>query len=131
MEAKHFNDTAVVFTPQQRCDVLPLSPELYDVLDQRYGDFRGHALVALHAFTKDWPSWEIHPKGDEIVCLISGEIVFELKTDEGIQSLSLSSPGAYLVVPANTWHTARVAKDASCLFFTPGEGTSHADAPIG
>jgi len=34
------------------------------------GDFCGEYLVSTHDFTGDWSTWEIHPKGDEVVCLL-------------------------------------------------------------
>lgn len=123
MKAQHFSETVAVCRPDQHCDLVPLTPDLYQILDDRYEQFRGHSLVALHNFSKDWPTWEIHPNGDELVCLMSGEAEFLLKTATGIESVVLSSPGSYVLVPKNTWHTARVAQAASCLFITPGEGT--------
>lgn len=38
----------------------------------QFGDFREEYLVACHAFEVDWDVWTMHPKGDEIVCLLSG-----------------------------------------------------------
>ena len=86
-------------------------------------------MIALHAFSGDWPTWEVHPMGDEVVCLMSGKIEFLLKTDNGIECVALSEPGSYVLVPKNTWHTARVEQAASCLFITPGEGTRNEESP--
>ena len=129
MQSKQLSDTAVVFTPKQRCDVWPVSPELYAQIDQHYSGFGQHVLVSMHSFTQDWSTWEIHPHGDELVCLVQGAAEFVLKTEQGEDCVALSKPGSYVVVPANTWHTAKVDESATCLFFTPGEGTENSDSP--
>jgi len=131
MTSRHFSESAVVFKPDMACDVVPLTPKLYQHLDERYDQFHRHALIALHNFTADWSTWEIHPHGDEMVFLVSGEIEFLLNTADGVETVLLNSSGSYVIVPKNTWHTARVKHAASCLFMTPGEGTLNADSPAG
>jgi hypothetical protein len=37
----------------------------------------------------------------------------------------LVSPGGFVVVPKNTWHSGRTQVKTKLLFFTPGEGTQH------
>ena len=38
-------------------------------LDQQFPDFSGKNLISCFSFDEDWPTWEIHPKGDEFgVC---------------------------------------------------------------
>ena len=43
------------------------------------GSFRNEFLVASHKLTADWSTWEMHPNGDEIVCLLSGSATFLLE----------------------------------------------------
>ncbi len=86
------------------------------------GDFHNEYLVTVNSFDSDWPFWERHPNGDEIVCLISGRITFVL---EGIGERELSKPGDFAFVPKGTWHTARVAEPTTMVFITAGEGTEH------
>ncbi|MBT3702057.1 MAG: hypothetical protein HOE62_17820 [Alphaproteobacteria bacterium] len=64
----------LIMTPS--CEVTPksITPAFYRELDQEYGGFAGHSLIAVNDFEEDWSTWEMHPKGDEVVCLISGEI---------------------------------------------------------
>lgn len=131
MSAHHFDKSAVVVTPGLTCDVVPLGPDLYKKLDRRYAEFAGHSLIAMHHFTSDWPTWECHPHGDEIVCLISGVARFLMRVDSEIVSVLLDSPGSYARVPANTWHTAKIETAATCLFFTPGEATQNLVQPPG
>ena len=127
----HFRKSAIVVTPKQTCEIVPLGADLYERLDRNYASFSGHSLIAMHRFSGDWSTWECHPHGDEIVCLIDGSAEFLLQTESGIVSTVLDSPGSYVCVPANTWHTARIASSATCLFFTPGEGTQNLAQPPG
>jgi quercetin dioxygenase-like cupin family protein len=41
------------------------------------------------------------------------------------QVSSLGEPGAFIVVPRGTWHTARISTPTSMLFVTPGQGTEN------
>jgi hypothetical protein len=44
---------------------------------------------------------------------------------EDIGSEELTEPGAFVVVPKGTWHTARTAAPTRMLFITPGERTEN------
>lgn len=122
--AEHF----VVMTPAM--DAVPERnrPSLYADLDSRYQHFAGHVLISQHHFTESWPSWEVHPRGDEVVTLLAGRATMVLETAGGEQAVALDTPGDYVVVPRNTWHTARVDEPCTLMFFTPGEGTDHREA---
>lgn len=115
----------LVLGPQQLATPVKVTPSLYSDLDTRFNQFKQHSLVAMYTFENDWASWELHPNGDEMVMLIEGEITLVLDTAEGEQSLQLSNAGDYIVIPQNTWHTARTNSLAKVLFITPGEGTKH------
>ena len=104
---------------------VPVTPSLYQQLDEEFNGFKGHVLISMYEFEDSWPTWEIHPHGDELVLLLSGEATMVLKTSNGEQSLALQAPGSYVIVPKNTWHTARVNQNCSLLFVTPGEGTEN------
>lgn len=118
-----------VLKPDLTVDTVPVGPTLYPDLDARYDGFRGHVLVSEHAFDADWGVWERHPAGDELVVLLDGEITLVLRRNSADERLTLDTPGAYAVVPANTWHTAHVEGPARCLFITPGEGTQNEEEP--
>ncbi|MGK2914311.1 MAG: hypothetical protein ACSLE5_07625, partial [Porticoccaceae bacterium] len=115
------DSTFAVLGPDLRVTPVPVTPGVYEELDARFDSFKSHVLVALFAFDTDWPTWEIHPAGDEIVVLLSGRATLLLKTAEGEQQAPLSEPGSYVVVPRNTWHTAKIAEQTRMLFITPGE----------
>ena len=91
----------------------------------RLGTFHNEYLVSCHSFHSDWPTWEMHPNGDEIVCLLSGSATFVLELGDRTESIELTGSGSYVVVPTGTWHTARTRSSARMLFITPGEGTQH------
>ena len=62
--------------------------------------FAGHHLVSTYSFDADWPTWEIHPAGDEIVCLLSGEARLILDHGDRHEQIALDEPLAYAIVPA-------------------------------
>ena len=119
----------VVQKPDLLMDQLVVTPDIYEQLGKKYAGFADHTLVSAHQFTESWPTWEIHPKGDEMVVLLSGRATFELKSDSGTESVILDSPGMFVLVPKNTWHTAIIEQAASMLFITPGEGTLNEASP--
>jgi len=92
------------------------------------GDFHNEALVTMHSYDATWPNWEMHPNGDEIVCLLSGRTTMVLEIDGREQLAELGEPGSYVIVPRGTWHTARTRQKCTMLFITPGEGTEHRKA---
>lgn len=108
--------------------------DFYAKLGQKYGDFAGNTLISCHSFASDWPTWEMHPKGDEIVILLSGaaDMVFAKGAVDELddESVRLESPGDYVIVPRGTWHTARVTESTTMIFMTPGEGTENREQPI-
>ena len=91
----------------------------------KLGNFHNEFLVASGNYEADWPMWEMHPNGDEIVCLLSGSATFLLEQPGGTREIALNKSGAYVLVPKGTWHTARVTGPCRMLFITPGEGTQH------
>ena len=68
---------------------------------------------------------ERHPAGDEIVCLLSGDVKMVLDRGGAEEVAGLRDPGSYVVVPKGTWHTARTSVPTRMLFVTPGEGTEN------
>ena len=117
--------TFAVLKPDLSVETVAVSPDIYAELDARFDNFKSHALVSIYAFDSDWKVWERHPAGDEIVVLLSGAARMALRKDSGEEIVELKAPGAFVVVPRNTWHTAYVSAKARMLFVTPGEGTEN------
>lgn len=79
-------------------------------------------LISEFAFTEDWPTWEMHPQGDEFVYLLSGAVDLLLEQGDGFVSVTLDGSGA-VVVPRGVWHTAKVRAPSRMLHVTRGAGT--------
>lgn len=119
----------VVIDPALNAHPEPLGPGFYEGLDARYEGFRGCLLVAEYGFDRDWPTWECHPAGDELIYLLEGRAELLLRLPAGTHSVVLETPGSQLRVPRGVWHTARVSGRCRLLFVTPGEGTQNAAEP--
>ncbi len=120
-----------ILSPGGEGTVKSFTPSFYQELDTEFNSFKGHLLVAQHSFDADWPTWEMHPHGDEMVCLIEGDIDFVLWRDGEEEVLRVNEAGTYVVVPKGIWHTARPRQQTTMLFITPGEGTLNAVTPGG
>ena len=118
-----------VFTPGLDVKTKALSPAFYPELEAEFNGFAGHVLISQHHFAEDWPTWEVHPAGDEFVTLITGDITLVLWQDQQEHALRLSTPSDFVIIPKGVWHTARVQAPTTMLFVTPGEGTKNAAAP--
>lgn len=123
----NLSDVFAVIKPDQTTDTVQVSPTIYQELDENYNNFKDHQLVSIYNFSENWPSWEKHPKGDEIVILVSGQVTFVLDIDGEHQETELSEAGDYAIVPKNIWHTAKTNTPSKVLFITPGEGTENRD----
>lgn len=117
-----------VLDPDFKASSIALSPNLLEDLHAQFNGFQRHILISSFEFDSDWPNWEFHPAGDEVVILLSGRAELHLENDDGSAALTLDEPGAYAVVPQNTWHTARISTPTRLLFVTPSERTI--DRPV-
>jgi mannose-6-phosphate isomerase-like protein (cupin superfamily) len=115
--------TFVVLQPDQSAVPVPVTPTIWQDLDRRFDNFKGRVLVSCFSFAADWDTWEMHPAGDEIVCLLSGRASFEFEGRGHVAELA--APGACVIVPKGTWHTAHTTVPTRMLFITPGEGTQN------
>ncbi len=79
-------------------------------------------LVSVHSFSKPWDSWEMHPKGEELVVCLAGELTLHQEIDGRVRTVTLK-PYEAIVNPRGVWHTADVSGEATALFITAGEGT--------
>jgi len=111
--------------PDASVERLPEDEQFWpSLMSGQLGDWKNEYLVSRFEFTVDWPTWEVHPNGDEVENLLAGADRFLVETAMGeVSTITLDTPGEYVLVPKNCWHTAKVASRASMLFITPGEGT--------
>jgi mannose-6-phosphate isomerase-like protein (cupin superfamily) len=117
--------TFVVIDPNHSATPIAVTPTVFEELDRRFDQFKGRLLVSSFRFDQSWSTWEIHPAGDEIVCLLSGEASLVLDRDGTEEIIHLREPGAFAIVPKGTWHTARTSVPTQMLFVTPGQGTDN------
>jgi mannose-6-phosphate isomerase-like protein (cupin superfamily) len=103
--------------------LLPVTDDFWATIGERTDLQRGR-LVTSFDQVEDWDVWEMHPGGDEVVCVVAGALTVHLEQVDGVESLDLG-PGEYVVVPAGTWHTADVREPGRILVITWGEGTAH------
>jgi quercetin dioxygenase-like cupin family protein len=103
---------------------LPVTPDFWEALTtDRLGKFS--RMVSSYSFDGDWTSWEKHPAGEEFVCLLEGDVDLVLQQSGGETIIKLNRPGSFVIVPVNTWHTARARKPSKMIFITPGQGTEN------
>lgn len=98
----------------------------YEEYAHRHGDdgVEGR-LVAMHVFDASWTSWEVHPKGSEIVMVTAGTMTLVQAIDGRELRVSIG-PGMYAINPPGVWHTADVEDGpVTAVFITAGEGTDH------
>jgi mannose-6-phosphate isomerase-like protein (cupin superfamily) len=95
-----------------------------DYAGRHAADGEDGRLVSLFRFTEDWPSWEMHPAGAEVVVCLSGAMELVQEVGEAEVRTRLSS-GEYTINPPGVWHTANIDGEASGLFITPGVGTQN------
>ena len=119
----NLSSTFVVMNPSLSAVPVPVTPTIYEELDRHFEGFKGRVLVSCYSFDKDWPTWERHPAGDEVVCLLSGHATFLLQGDGS--PIEVRKAGDFVVVPKGVWHTAKTNVPTTMLFVTPGEGTQN------
>lgn len=83
----------------------------------------GHLLVSSFEFNEDWATWEMHPDGDELACLLAGQADLMLRPADGPEFTVMLQAGASFLIPRGTWHTARTSQACRLLLVTHGKDT--------
>lgn len=129
MSAQDIFGTYLHVKDDGRMVTLPGSESFWEGLaGGAYPQLEQGRLMSAFAFSEPWSSWERHPAGEELGLLISGAATVVLDEDGTHREISLSTPGAFVLIPPNVWHTARTAVPATMLFLTAGAGTEHRPA---
>jgi mannose-6-phosphate isomerase-like protein (cupin superfamily) len=102
---------------------IEVGPDFWSTIDRRDDLLEGR-LLAVFSNTEDWPHWEMHPNGEEVLVLLSGamDLVFEKGGAERVLELRA---GRTCIVPRGTWHRAIVREPGDLLAITAGRGTKH------
>ncbi|HJQ58149.1 MAG TPA: cupin domain-containing protein [Vineibacter sp.] len=102
---------------------VPVGADFWQTIDART-DLEEGRLVMVNRMADDWPHWEMHPAGDEIVYLLSGAMDLVLDEAGGARTVRLRA-GEAVIVPKGIWHRGIVHRAGEALFITPGAGTQH------
>ncbi|MEP3073714.1 cupin domain-containing protein [Maricaulis sp.] len=86
-------------------------------------DYPGRLAMVL-PMTGDFPHWERHPAGEELVMMLSGTMDLILEEDAGERTVRIG-PGEAVLVPTGVWHRGVIIEPGEALFVTEGEGTDH------
>ncbi|MBE1528523.1 mannose-6-phosphate isomerase-like protein (cupin superfamily) [Sphingopyxis sp. OAS728] len=96
---------------------LPAQP-----LFRSFGLYRGIYIGGIAM--KQSTGWEMHPDGDEVLTLLSGQ--FDIVLDEGgVERTIALAPGQGALVPRGVWHRMVIKVPGELLFLTPGDTTEH------
>lgn len=99
-------------------------PAWYQAYGARHaGDGVEARLVSYYTFREPWTSWEMHPRGAEVVLCTAGSITLHQEKADGTKATVVLAPGEYAINEPGTWHTADVDGEATALFITAGMGT--------
>lgn len=96
---------------------LPAQP-----LFHSFGLYRGIYIggIAMNEST----GWEMHPDGDELLTLLSGQFDVVLE-ERGVERVISLTPGKGALVPRGVWHRMIINIPGELLFLTPGDTTRH------
>jgi quercetin dioxygenase-like cupin family protein len=109
--------------PDSAIEELPAEGFWQRLMGGALGNFHHEYLVTTAHYSQSWQSWEQHPMGEEIVCLLSGRVTLIQERDGQQVEVQLAETGQYALNPRGTWHTADVHENSLLLFITAGEGT--------
>jgi len=90
--------TFVVVQPDHSAVTVAVTPTIFEELDAHFDRFKGRLLVSSFTFESDWSTWEIHPAGDEIVCLLSGNATMVLDRNGVEEIIHLRAAGSFVIV---------------------------------
>jgi len=104
---------------------MPVTDDFWMRIDDSPAATR--SMMAIYLVEADWPQWEMHPHGEEVLVLLDGRL--DMQMDDGAaQYTAEMHAGTTLIVPAGTWHRALVRAPGKLLGFTYGPGTEHRPA---
>jgi hypothetical protein len=60
--------------------------------------------VSIHTFSEPWSTWEMHPRGDELVVCISGRITLHQELPSGSKRTCTLEPMQAVINRPGVWH---------------------------
>lgn len=121
----HIEPKGVAFDFEAPDDFWPQLISRQNMSDEvaRVAKGGGWLMVKMH-MTADPAHWEMHPAGDELLIVLSGELHVNLEMPEGLEVVEATA-GTICKVPRGVWHRAHVVEPAELIAMTYGEGTQH------
>ena len=122
----NFANTHARLKSDGSAQALPAGESFWqDLTSGKFGSFENEFLVTTQSFAQNWPVWEMHPNGEEVIILLTGNVDLVLEKKTGNKIVHLQQQGDWLMVPKGQWHTAHVNAPSTVLFITAGEGSLH------
>lgn len=121
--ALDLTETYVHLSPDGAARPLVVDDRFWATLAERSELHAGY-LVTRGRSSADWPHWEVHPEGEELVVLLSGRVDLVLDDERRQWTVPLRAGQAW-INPRGVWHRAIVHEPADMLFITAGRGTRH------
>jgi mannose-6-phosphate isomerase-like protein (cupin superfamily) len=115
--------TYVCLAPDGAASAIEVTPQFWATIGERAELREGRLVSAFHS-DGDWPHWEMHPHGDEVLVLLSGQMTM-IFDDGGNERSVVLEQGRACIVPRGTWHRATVQAPGVLLAITYGRGTQH------
>jgi mannose-6-phosphate isomerase-like protein (cupin superfamily) len=103
---------------------IDVGPAFWQELMTGARDYPGR-LAMVASFAEDWPHWEMHPAGEELIYLLSGAADVVLDDGAKERTVALRAEAPCLLMPRGVWHRFSVIEPGAALFVTAGEGTQH------
>lgn len=99
-------------------------PSFGRYVEEHCSDTAPGRLLMIETMAGDWPTWERHTEGDEIVIILAGTGTFHQIFDNETHS-SPFAPGDTFINPKGVWHTADVETPMRAIYLTPCPGTEN------
>jgi mannose-6-phosphate isomerase-like protein (cupin superfamily) len=104
---------------------VPVGADFWERIAKRRDLQEGRLLTFFHLGSGN-VHWEMHPAGDEILCLISGATAVVLEEGKTRRRVELKAGEAF-IVPRGVWHCFEVSEPGDLLAITRGAGTEVRD----
>lgn len=109
---------------------LPLSefgfdgPSFGAYVEAHTSDQQPGRLVMVEETPTDWPAWECHTLGEELVIVLAGKATFLQEIDGEVERIPVEA-GSAIINPTGVWHSAEVEESLRAIYITPCRGTDH------
>ena len=104
--------------------VVPVTPDFYAKIKDRT-DLGGTLISYGVSSGAPSRSWEMHPKGEEILVILDGSPKIFFEHPDGHTESMTASAGDAMIVPRGVWHRTESQAGWRILYITYGAGTMH------